>query len=55
MFYEVLADFGASIVERGRPVIFDATANRRAYRDRMAWSAPVAVKVVRPTFRIAGR
>jgi adenylylsulfate kinase len=34
MFYEVLADLGASIVERGRPVIFDATANRRAYRDR---------------------
>ncbi|TAK84443.1 MAG: adenylyl-sulfate kinase [Betaproteobacteria bacterium] len=34
MFYEVLADLGASIVERGRPVIFDATANRRAYRER---------------------
>jgi adenylylsulfate kinase len=34
MFYEILADLGASIVERGRPVIFDATANRRAYRDR---------------------
>jgi adenylylsulfate kinase len=34
MFYEVLADLGASIVERGRPVVFDATANRRAYRDR---------------------
>jgi len=34
MFYEILADFGASIVERGRPVIFDATASRRAYRER---------------------
>ncbi len=34
MFYEILADLGAAIVERGRPVIFDATANRRAYRER---------------------
>jgi adenylylsulfate kinase len=34
MFYEVLAGLGAALVERGRPVVFDATANRRAYRDR---------------------
>lgn len=34
MFYEILADLGAAICERGRPVVFDATANRRAYRDR---------------------
>ena len=33
-FYETLADLGISIVKRGKPVIFDATANRRAYRDR---------------------
>lgn len=34
MFYEVLAELGGAIVERGRPVVFDATANRRAYRQR---------------------
>ena len=34
MFYEVLAELGGAIVERGRPVVFDATANRRAYRER---------------------
>jgi adenylylsulfate kinase len=33
-FYETVADLGISIVKRGKPVIFDATANRRAYRDR---------------------
>jgi adenylylsulfate kinase len=33
-FYTALADFGAYLVEHGKPVIFDATANRRAYRDR---------------------
>lgn len=32
-FYGALADFGALIVAKGRPVIFDATANRRRYRD----------------------
>jgi adenylylsulfate kinase len=34
MFYEVLADLGAAIVQRARAVIFDATANRRAYREQ---------------------
>jgi adenylylsulfate kinase len=34
LFYEVLADLGMLLVEREVPVIFDATANRRAYRDR---------------------
>jgi adenylylsulfate kinase len=33
-FYTALADFGAYLVKHGKPVIFDATANRRAYRDR---------------------
>lgn len=33
-FYDALAHLGAELVARGRPVIFDATANRRAYRDR---------------------
>jgi adenylylsulfate kinase len=32
-FYSSLADFGVLLVDAGRPVIFDATANRRAYRD----------------------
>lgn len=32
-FYGTLAAVGALIVAKGRPVIFDATANRRAYRD----------------------
>jgi adenylylsulfate kinase len=32
-FYGALADIGVLLYERGRPVVFDATANRRAYRD----------------------
>lgn len=32
-FYGALAGVGEVIVSKGRPVIFDATANRRAYRD----------------------
>jgi adenylylsulfate kinase len=34
LFYETLVHLGAFLVERGVPVVFDATANRRAYRDR---------------------
>jgi adenylylsulfate kinase len=33
-FYETMARWGADLVARGKPVIFDATANRRAYRDQ---------------------
>jgi adenylylsulfate kinase len=33
-FYATLADLAAWLVSRGKPVIIDATANRRAYRDR---------------------
>lgn len=33
LFYAALAQLGAFLVARGVPVIFDATANRRAYRD----------------------
>lgn len=33
-FYDTMAHLGAYVVQRGRPVIFDATANRRAYRQR---------------------
>ena len=32
-FYGFLGKVGVSLVEEGRAVIFDATANRRAYRD----------------------
>lgn len=32
-FYGTLAEIGALLVRRARPVIFDATANRRRYRD----------------------
>jgi adenylylsulfate kinase len=32
-FYSSLADLGVILVRKGRPVILDATANRRAYRD----------------------
>lgn len=32
-FYAALAQLGAHVVAQGRPVIFDATANLRAYRD----------------------
>jgi adenylylsulfate kinase len=33
LFYAALAELGAWLVAQGRPVIFDATANRRRYRD----------------------
>lgn len=33
LFYETLAELGAFLCGKGRPVVFDATANRRAYRD----------------------
>jgi adenylylsulfate kinase len=32
-FYQQLADVGALLAAQGVPVVFDATANRRAYRD----------------------
>jgi len=33
-FYQQIADVGALLIAQGVPVIFDATENRRAYRDR---------------------
>lgn len=33
-FYQAMAYVGELLVEHGVPVIFDATANRRVYRDR---------------------
>ena len=32
-FYGALCRIGSMLVAQGRPVVFDATANRRAYRD----------------------
>lgn len=32
-FYGALADVGLALLARARPVLFDATANRRRYRD----------------------
>jgi adenylylsulfate kinase len=32
-FYGSLVSMGVSLVEKGRAVVFDATANKRAYRD----------------------
>ena len=32
-FYGALADIGAAVLAQGRAVLFDATANRRRYRD----------------------
>jgi adenylylsulfate kinase len=32
-FYSALSEMGILLVDKQRPVIFDATANRRAYRD----------------------
>jgi len=39
-FYAALLDVGKALVERGRPVIFDATANRRRYRDAARAALP---------------
>lgn len=33
-FYRQMLDIGLALLAQGTPVIFDATANRRAYRDR---------------------
>ncbi len=33
-FYQQMAFVGSLLVEHGVPVVFDATANRRAYRER---------------------
>lgn len=39
-FYQQMADLGAMLADSGVPVIFDATANRRAYRDRARQQIP---------------
>lgn len=40
LFYQQIAYVGALLAEHGVPVIFDATANRRMYRDRARQRIP---------------
>jgi len=44
-FYRLLAYIGALLTEHGVPVIFDATANRREYRDRARQEIPRFLEV----------
>jgi len=44
-FYRQMAELGALIVRCGVPVIFDATANRRAYRDHARSVIPRFIEV----------
>jgi len=44
-FYGQVAWIGALLVEHGVPVIFDATANRRVYRDRARERIPQFLEV----------
>lgn len=44
-FYRVMALLGAILAEHGVPVIFDATANRREYRDRARRQIPRFLEV----------
>ena len=45
VFYRLLAYIGVLLVEYGVPVIFDATANRREYRDRARQQIPRFLEV----------
>jgi adenylylsulfate kinase len=45
-FYRQMADLGALIARWGVPVIFDATANRRCYRDRARLSIPRFLEIL---------
>jgi len=44
-FYRLLAYMGALLTEHGVPVIIDATANRREYRDRARQQIPRFLEV----------
>lgn len=46
LFYEQLARFGALLTRNHIPVIFDATANRRSYRDRARALIPRYLEVL---------
>jgi adenylylsulfate kinase len=43
--YQQIADVGTLLTEQGVPVIFDATANRRAFRDRARRQIPHLVEI----------
>ena len=45
-FYREMADIGALITRQGFPVIFDATAHRRTYRDRARSVIPRFIEVL---------
>lgn len=45
-FYEQMGDLGALLAEQGISVIFDATANRRAYRDYARRQIPHFLEVL---------
>jgi adenylylsulfate kinase len=47
VFYRQIAYVGELLVEHGVPVIFDATANRRLYRDRARREIPRFIEVRR--------
>jgi adenylylsulfate kinase len=44
-FYRQMVAFGALLVRQGFPVIFDATANRRVYRERARREIPQFIEV----------
>lgn len=44
-FYRHMADVGALLTHQGVPVIFDATANRRSYRERARQQIPRFIEV----------
>jgi len=44
-FYKQMAYIGALLTQHGVPVIFDATANRRLYRDRARQMIPKFIEV----------
>ena len=44
-FYQQMVFVGRLLIEHGVPVIFDATANRRAYRDRARKQIPQFLEV----------
>lgn len=45
LFYRQMAYIGALLTQHGVPVIFDATANRRCYRDRARLQIPRFLEV----------
>ena len=45
-FYRIVADLAALIAEQGFPVIVDATAPRRSYRDRLRGRVPHFLEIL---------